>query len=53
MLDCEQSLLFLLSSSSRGNLGKENFSLPRFPCAGVRDVFPRLDELKRKNRDCS
>ena len=25
----------------------------RFPRAGVRDVFPRLDELKRKNRDFS
>ena len=21
--------------------------------AGIRDVFPRLDELKKKNRDCS
>ena len=27
------------------------FSSPRFPRAGARDVFPRLDELKRKNRD--
>ena len=25
----------------------------RIPRAGFRDVFPRLDELKRKNRDCS
>ena len=25
----------------------------RSPRAGVCDVFPRLDELKRKNRDCS
>ena len=44
-----------------GNLGKEKqeklaslvyrfscFSMPRFPRAGFRDVFPRLDELKRK-----
>ena len=29
------------------------FSLHRIPRAGFRDVFPRLDELKRKNRDCS
>ena len=29
------------------------FSLPRFPRAGFLDVFPRFDELKRKNRDCS
>ena len=28
-------------------------SLPRIPRAGFRDVFPRLDELKTKNRDCS
>ena len=26
---------------------------PRFPRAVVRDVFPRPDELKRKNGDCS
>ena len=29
------------------------FSLPRFPRAGFRDVFPRLDELEKKSRDCS
>ena len=60
-VDCEQSLFFLLSSSSRGKtsrkpargiLGKEKQE-KRFPRAGFRDVFPRLDELKRKNRDCS
>ena len=59
-LDWEQSLFSLLSSSSRGmisrtpgrgNLDKEEQE--QFPRAGVRDVFPRLDELKRKNRDCS
>ena len=57
-LDCEQSLCFFLSSSSRGKTSRTRparrtetfscFSLPRFLCTGVRDVFPRLDELKRK-----
>ena len=59
-IDCEQSLFSLLSSSSRRKTSRKPargilscFSLPRIPRAGFRDVFPRLDELKRKNRDCS
>ena len=32
---------------------KSCFSFPRFPRASVRDVFLRLNELKRKNRACS
>ena len=32
---------------------KRCFSLPRFPRAGVRVVFPRLNELNGKSRDCS
>ena len=65
-IDCEQSPFFLLSSSSRGKTSRTAaarkprqgiffscFSMPRFLRASVRDGIPRLDELKRKNRDCS
>ena len=53
-LDCEQSLFFLLSSSSRGKTLRTP-ARGHLYCysLGFRDVFPRLDELKRKNRDCS
>ena len=47
--------IFVLSSSSRGKTSRKpaHGNLGMFPRAGFRDVFPRLDELKRKNRDCS
>ena len=66
-VDYEQSLFFL-STKDIANAGarkwveekqeikhKKNkgFSSAHFPRAGVRDSFPQLDELKRKNRDCS
>ena len=35
------------------NAGARKNKRNTLPRAGVRDVFPRLDELKRKNRDCS
>ena len=71
--DYEQSLFFLLSSSSCGKgivkagvrkLGREKtrtilspsslvFPRPSFRVPAFAMSFPRLDELKRKNRDCS
>ena len=51
IIDYEQLLFFLLSLSSRA----KDIAIPRlgFRAPAFAMSFPQLDELKRKNRDCS